>query len=127
VPWRGGATLHERPSTMFQLDLDTHRKTGTLHRLKKHADQVFAAYTKTRARMAPIAKSLSPTQLDFRVPACPLWTTFDLIAHVVSLPAALAQGQSPSGSIEEWMQGLIDDRRNQNIDGLIDEWHSLRR
>jgi hypothetical protein len=88
-------------------------------------DQLFAAYSSTRARMAELAASLSPRDLGRVVPACPLWTIFDLIAHVVSMPAAIAIGASPPGSITDWLQNLIEDRRDQSAGELTEEWLSL--
>ena len=88
-------------------------------------DQLFAAYRTTRARMTGLAADLSPRDLGRVVPACPLWTIFDLIAHVVSMPAAIAIGASPPGSITDWLQNLIEDRRDQSAGELTEEWLSL--
>ena len=89
------------------------------------ANQIFAAYRSTRARMTGLAEDLSPRDLRRTVPACPLWTVFDLMAHVVSMPAAIAIGALPSGSIAEWLQNLVEDRRGQSVDALMEEWLSL--
>ncbi len=78
-----------------------------------HADELFATYRTTRARMTRLAADLSPLDLCQIVPACPLWTVFDLIAHVVSMPAAIALGASPRGSITERLQDLVEDRRSR--------------
>lgn len=88
-------------------------------------DELFAAYSSTRARMAELAASLSPGDLRRTVPACPLWTVFDLIAHVVSMPAAIGNGESPPGTVTDWLQGLVDARRNQSVDELTEEWLTL--
>jgi hypothetical protein len=47
------------------------------------------------------------------------------MAHVVSMPAAIAIGALPSGSIAEWLQNLVEDRRGQSVDALMEEWLSL--
>jgi len=89
------------------------------------ADQLFAAYSTTRARMTLIAESLSPADLCLTVPACPLWTVFDLIAHVVSMPAAIGNGESPPGTLTDWLQILVEARRGQSVGDLTQEWLSL--
>jgi hypothetical protein len=94
-------------------------------RLSDPANELFAAYGTTRARMTRLAESLSPRDLHRVVPACPLWTVFDLIAHVVSMPAAIAIGDSPPGSVGEWLQSLVEARRDQNVGELTEEWLSL--
>ena len=71
------------------------------------------AYAATRTRMTQIAQSLSPGDLRRAVPACPLWTVFDLIAHVVSMPAAIGNGESPPGPVSDWLQVLVEARRNR--------------
>lgn len=75
--------------------------------------------------MTVLAESLSPSDLRRTVPACPLWTVLELIAHVVSMPAAIANGESPPGSIGEWLQSLVEARRSQNVGELTAEWQSL--
>jgi hypothetical protein len=41
------------------------------------------------------------------------------------MPAAIAIGAFPSGSITDWLQGLVEDRRNQSVGELIEEWLAL--
>ena len=88
-------------------------------------DELFAAYGSTRARMAVLAESLDPGDLSRAVPACPLWTVFDLMAHVVSMPAAIGNGELPPGSVTAWLQGLVEARREQSVGDLTEEWLSL--
>ncbi len=89
------------------------------------ADELFAAYRTTRGRMAVLAEGLDPGDLGRTVPACPLWTVFDLLAHVVSMPAAIGQGESPPGPVSAWLQGLVEARRDQSVGELTEEWLSL--
>jgi hypothetical protein len=88
-------------------------------------DELLAAYGATRARMTALALSLSADDLRRVVPACPSWTVFDLMAHVVSMPAAIGRGERPPGGITEWLQGLVEARRDQQVGELTDEWLSL--
>ena len=93
--------------------------------MSNQTNELFAAYSATRARMTLIAESLNPGDLRRTVPACPLWTVFDLIAHVVSMPAAIGNGESPPGPLTDWLQGLVEARRNQRVDELTEEWLAM--
>jgi hypothetical protein len=88
-------------------------------------DELLAAYNHTRARMVDLAESLSPGDFRRVVPACPSWTVFDLIAHVVSMPAAIGKGELPPGPVTDWLQGLVEARRDQSVAELTEEWLSL--
>jgi len=93
--------------------------------LSDPSNELFDAYSTTRGRITVLAESLKSSDLLRKVPACPSWTVFDLIAHVVSMPAAIGKGESPSGPVTEWLQGLVEARRNQSVGVLTDEWLSL--
>jgi hypothetical protein len=75
--------------------------------------------------MAELAASLGPSDLHRAVPACPAWTVSDLIAHVVSMPAAIGNGESPPGPVTDWLQSLVESRRDQTVGALTEEWLSL--
>jgi hypothetical protein len=89
------------------------------------ASDLLAAYSTTRARMTNLAASLSAADLRRVVPACPAWTVFDLLAHVVSMPAAIGQGMRPPGSITDWLQSLVEARRDESVGQLTEEWLTL--
>ena len=88
-------------------------------------NELFDAYSTTRARITLLTESLSPADLTGAVPACPLWTVQDLIAHVVSMPAAIGNGELPPGATGEWLQSLVEARRDQDVGELTEEWLSL--
>jgi hypothetical protein len=83
------------------------------------------AYFRTCARMCEVIADASPDDLALVVPACPAWSTHDLVAHVVGLPAALAEGRRPDGDINAWLQELVVERRGQDADTLVAEWCSI--
>ncbi len=82
-------------------------------------------YVRTRDRMCAVVADAAPDDLTRTVPACPAWSAADLVAHVVSMPAALAAGRRPDGDIGAWLQELVVDRRGQPVDAMIDEWRAL--
>ncbi|MBK5289128.1 MAG: hypothetical protein JJE46_11765 [Acidimicrobiia bacterium] len=83
------------------------------------------AYRRTQARIIELMRSAASEDLERIVPACPDWTVQDLVAHVVSIPAALAAGDLPTGDLELWLQGLVEARRGAVLADLLDEWVAL--
>jgi hypothetical protein len=67
----------------------------------------------------------TPDDLARTVPACPAWTVHDLAAHLVGVPATLAAGNFPAGDVDEWLQGIVDERRDVTVAELVDEWNGL--
>jgi hypothetical protein len=86
---------------------------------------IVDAYVRTRARMCDVVADASPAELARVVPACPAWSATDLVAHVVSMPAALGAGRMPDGDIGAWIQELVVERRGQEPAALIAEWREL--
>jgi len=86
---------------------------------------IFDAYRRTQARIIDLVTTADVADLGRIVPACPEWTVADLMGHMVSMPAALAGGGRPGGSVEEWLQDLVDSRRGQPPTQLAKEWMAL--
>ena len=83
-----------------------------------------AIYLAVRDRMCAAIAAMPVADAETIVPACPDWTVHDLLAHQTSMPAALIAGDLPTGVINEWIQGLVDARRDTSIDDLLAEWRS---
>ncbi len=75
--------------------------------------------------MTDLIGGASTDELERTVPACPEWEARDLLAHVVSLPAALGGGRMPAGDLQEWLDLLVAERESQAVGSLLTEWHSL--
>jgi uncharacterized protein (TIGR03083 family) len=88
-------------------------------------NDLFDPYRATRARVSTLFLEADPDALTRTVPACPDWTVHDLAAHLVGVPATLAAGNFPSGDVDAWLQGIVDDRRDVAVDDLMQEWASL--
>ena len=86
---------------------------------------LLEAYLQTHGRMCAVFADTSPDDLARAVPACPAWSAKDLVAHVVSMPAALGSGRMPDGDIGEWLQRLVEERRGQDAETLVIEWLAL--
>jgi len=89
------------------------------------ADSLFPAYARTRERIIAVLETTSEDDRARIVPACPDWTVHQLLAHVVSIPAALSAGRQPTGAISEWLDELVAERSEQPASSLQDEWRAL--
>jgi uncharacterized protein (TIGR03083 family) len=88
-------------------------------------ESLFPAYARTRGRIVDLLAAAPDDELARVVPACPGWTVHDLLAHVVSIPAALSDGRRPTGQIGDWLTELVAERAEQPAGELAKEWQSL--
>jgi uncharacterized protein (TIGR03083 family) len=75
--------------------------------------------------MIDIARELSDDDANGPVPACPGWTVKDLIAHVTSIAASIAEGTFPAGLSP--LASLSDEGQASMRDRFVDEALELRR
>jgi uncharacterized protein (TIGR03083 family) len=75
--------------------------------------------------MIAVLDTTPEAELARVVPSCPDWTVHQLLAHVVSIPAALASGRQPNGPINDWLSELVAERSDQPASSLHDEWRAL--
>ena len=88
-------------------------------------DQLFEPYQRTRARVSTLLLEADDDALARTIPACPAWSVHDLAAHLVGVPATLAAGNYPSGDVDGWLQGIVDERRDVEVGALVEEWQTL--
>ena len=88
-------------------------------------DDLFGPYQRTRARVSTLFLDATPAALTRPVPACPAWTVHDIAANLVGVPATLAAGNFPDGDVNGWLQGIVDERRDADVDDLVEEWNAL--
>ena len=88
-------------------------------------DDLFGPYQRTRERVSTLLLDATPDALMRTVPACPAWTVHDIAAHLVGVPATLAAGNFPSGDVNGWLQRIVDERRDAEVDDLMQEWKTL--
>lgn len=86
---------------------------------------LFTIYCDTRQRMIELVESTDPDDLERTVPACPDWTVRQLFVHCVSMPAAIATGDLPSGDLDAWIAAILDARAQLSIEELVVEWTSV--
>ena len=83
---------------------------------------LFTIYDATRTRMLALADEVGPDALAVTVPSCPDWSAQQLLAHCVSLPAAIGAGDLPTGDLDEWIAGLVASRSGRTTADLAAEW-----
>src|SRR5215207_10382632 len=89
----------------------------------EHVDARLAdEYRAARHRMSEIATQLDADAATIGVPACPAWTTSDLLAHVTALAVDLGAGRRPDGDTQAWVDAQVADRRGRTLDALVAEW-----
>ncbi|HEY6421813.1 MAG TPA: maleylpyruvate isomerase family mycothiol-dependent enzyme [Pseudonocardiaceae bacterium] len=91
------------------------------------------AYEQTRAVIRVMIDSLDDQGLSIRIPACPLWTVRDLIAHMTGVAADAAAGRFPAVNphgtwaerqavIDAFTAGHVTDRRRMGLNEVLAEW-----
>lgn len=80
------------------------------------------AYDAIRLRVTGLVAGLDPADEARRVPSCPDWDVHDLVAHMAAMPAALADGDLPSGDIQEWLDRIVADNRSTPVSEMLDRW-----
>lgn len=103
-----------------------------------------AAYRDARKRVSAIAIDLDDEALAKMVPACPLWSVKDLLAHLVFIASeSTVDGGGPvrfasdapddilrvlaseqRELIDAWTQGGVDARSDHSVEELFEEWRA---
>lgn len=86
--------------------------------------ELFDIYGDIRTRMLEVARAADPDAMRTVVPACPDWTALQLVAHCVSMPAAIGAGDLPTGDLDSWIDTILAARAGRSLDELADEWSS---
>lgn len=82
-------------------------------------------YRSARTRMLQLTTEAGDEARRRTVPACPEWSTHDLIAHCVSMPAAIAAGDLPGDDLDGWLDAIRAARADRSIEELAAEWESV--
>ena len=86
--------------------------------------QPSVAYAEARERVAELMSELPEEDLTRIVPACPDWTTKDLLAHVSAIAVDTSEGNIEGAGSDEWTSRQIDERKDRSVDDLLAEWRS---
>jgi hypothetical protein len=85
----------------------------------------LALYRSARTRMLQLTTEAGAAARRVTVPACPDWSAHDLIAHCVSMPAAIAAGDLPGDDLDGWLDAIRAARADHSIEELAAEWESV--
>jgi uncharacterized protein (TIGR03083 family) len=97
------------------------------------SQSLASAYEQTQAIVRVMIDSLDEHGLSIRVPACPLWTVRDLIAHMTGVAADAVAGRFPAVNphgtwaerravIDAFTAGHVTGRRGLGLDQVLAEW-----
>jgi uncharacterized protein (TIGR03083 family) len=81
-----------------------------------------AIYRRLRRRLIARARGWSGAQLATPVPATPLWSVHDVLAHLVGITADLNALEFDAADPEEWTQKQVLRRRGRSVEELGAEW-----
>jgi uncharacterized protein (TIGR03083 family) len=81
-----------------------------------------ALYREARQRIIELAGQLDKEQLDTTVPACPLWTVRELLAHLVGVSTDVINGDLAGAPGETWTAAHVSAREGRSVDELVAEW-----
>jgi uncharacterized protein (TIGR03083 family) len=79
-------------------------------------------YAATRARVSAAVRTLSPSDLNRQVPACPEWTVHNLVSHLAGVATDFAAGNLDGAPLPPWTAVQVDARRALPIDVVLQEW-----
>lgn len=79
-------------------------------------------YARQRRALADLVTGLDDRQLALPVPATPLWSVRDVVAHLVAITADLNAQRFGPGDPEVWTAEQVGSRRHRSIESLIEEW-----
>lgn len=83
------------------------------------------AYRGVRERVASLARAASPEQLDAVVPATPLWSAHDVLAHMVGVGADVLAQRLDGVATDPWTAAQVEERRGRSSDDLLAEWDDV--
>jgi len=90
--------------------------------LSEHAVDCAALYRHLRRRLIARARGWTDDQLTTPVPATPLWTVQNVLAHLVGITADLNALDFGPGDADAWTEAQVRRRRGRSVDDLGAEW-----
>jgi uncharacterized protein (TIGR03083 family) len=82
-------------------------------------------YRRARTRVCELAVTLNDDELGLAVPATPMWTVHDVLAHLVGNAADVASGRLGGAPGEQWSARHVEERRHRPVGELVAEWQQL--
>lgn len=81
-------------------------------------------YRDAQARVVELVGTLSPPTLATPVPATPLWTVEQLVAHLTGVCADMVDGRTEGAATEPWTSRHVAERAGQPLHEVVAEWQA---
>lgn len=82
-------------------------------------------YDRARRRTSGILRGLGALQLATVVPATPLWTARDVLAHLTGVASDLLTGRTEGMPGPDWTAGQVSARAHVPPSAVLEEWTRL--
>jgi uncharacterized protein (TIGR03083 family) len=79
-------------------------------------------YAAGRERISGLVRDLDDEQASITVPACPVWTVHDVVAHLAGTVTDVLAGRLDGVASDAWTAEQVEARRDVSIPALLDEW-----
>jgi uncharacterized protein (TIGR03083 family) len=79
-------------------------------------------YRESQRRVRDLVAPLQPAELALTVPACPLWSVHDVLAHLAGVSVSIADGSGAHPTSTEWTRGHVEARRDDTVEQMFAEW-----
>jgi uncharacterized protein (TIGR03083 family) len=86
--------------------------------------QVCDAYSELRIRVADLMRSITSDQALTVVPHCPQWTVKDCLAHMVSVPEDVINGQMDGVATDAWTDRQVQRHKQDSVSDLLAVWET---
>ncbi len=81
-----------------------------------------AVYRSTRSRIAELVRAAPAGAAETPVPACPGWTTKDVLAHLAGVCEDIVAGRMEGVATEPWTQAQVDRFAAATLTDVIATW-----
>jgi uncharacterized protein (TIGR03083 family) len=79
-------------------------------------------YGDCRRRILDLVSDLTHVEAATGVPACPLWSVHDVVAHLTGVTADALSGNMGGAPSAEWTARHVEKRRDLTIEAIVHEW-----
>jgi hypothetical protein len=79
---------------------------------------VVERWSKAQAELSGLARTLAADEAEKVVPACPLWTVHQLLAHQAGVAADVLAGRMDGAGSDEWTAAQVDERAGRPLERL---------
>jgi uncharacterized protein (TIGR03083 family) len=81
-----------------------------------------AIYAETRERVTDLVRSLSPEELEIKVPCTPAWTPRDIVGHLAGVAADAMNLNIEGLGTDPWTAAQVEAHRDMTLEEALAEW-----